>query len=231
MTIFTAALRRVTDKSRLAAALSAAVLFLTVMPMAASSAGTRDAAQTDPVFRYWSACAPIVVEIVPSEANPLYEEEAVLAVRDIADRMGLTVIIKEGNVVPTPEWVGAAPTSGEGDRVLRIAVADHGPLLTRGLNGEARSQLTGEGEIVRASVVLSQDALGWMVGGSGVTNPGSRLRLLVMHEVGHAFGIRHSDSLSDVMSTPAISYVGPADAWGPGDLDEISKRREASTCR
>lgn len=211
-------------------ALAVVAAFLLAMPVAEAPAGIGDAARSEVGLRYWSACAPIVVEIVPSSANPLFEDEVKFAVRDISERMGLTVLFTRGRELPTPGWVGSAPVSGEGDRVLRVGVADHGDLLTRGFNGEVRSQVSSEGEIVRASVVLSQKALAWMVGGPAVPNPGSRLRLLVMHEVGHAFGLRHSDDYANVMSTPAISYVGPDDAWGPGDLDEIGKRRVAAAC-
>lgn len=212
---------------RLAAAFTSAALIITLPLPEIGTAATEPINAESP--RYWSACETLTVEIVPSDTNPAYYTEVVKAAQDLSQRTGVPIRIRLTLEEPTLEWVGdQSAKEPNSPNIMRVSVQEPGGALTPGLNGEARV-LTDGNEIVRATVIFNQTTLEWMQGGPGIPNPGSRLRLLVMHELGHAFGLRHSPSNLDVMSTPAINYRGPADTWGPGDLKALEGTRTATT--
>jgi len=179
----------------------------------------------------WNPCAPIHYAVNlgsgDAAAAPSVLADVQQAVANVAAATGL-VFVYDGttSTVPTKAWLDAAsqPVAGAPQLVIAWAPpgsgAGHTDLFGADADGEGgwwESGTSADGvhwiwQIKRGFVVIDPAGSAAYAPGFGA---GESRGVLLMHELGHAVGLGHTDDQREVMF-PVVSASSKA-AWGPGD--------------
>lgn len=215
-----------------------------------SSGGSAAAAKTaadyklftnsDGTIVRWNPCAPIHYAVDLSQApDPAVDlRDVQTAVADVASASGLSFVYDgPTSVVPTKAWLD----SGSGSSSSALVIAWARPGTASGTSDLYGGDADGEGgwwesgtstdgvhwvwQIKRGFVVIDPTTTESLATGFGA---GETLGVLLMHELGHAVGLGHTDNQRDVMF-PVITQSSRAQ-WGPGDLAGLARIGSAAGC-
>jgi hypothetical protein len=197
---------------------------------------------TDGTLVRWNPCLPIHYAVNVAEAgDPANASSDVrTAVGEVASATGLTFVYDGATTsVPTKAWLDGGTSAGATQPALVIAWARPGTasgdsdLFGTDADGEGgwwESGTSDDGvhwvwQIKRGFVVIDPRGAADYAPGFG---NGESLGVLLMHELGHAVGLGHTDNQRDVMFPVITAASRPV--WGPGDLVGLARVGTGAGC-
>jgi hypothetical protein len=208
----------------------------TVPPDADGSDGPVDAyslldtGRPGAVFR-WNPCSPIRYRTRLDGAPPALAAAVVTAVQQLSAATGLT-FVDLGRTDFTGVLAGGSPVDrpADADLLLTVAAEAEAPTLAGPPVGYAaltRSVWAGpDARIVRADIVLEKQFVTSAL--SGLGSPTGGVEALLLHELGHAVGLGHSLSDTQIMYPTLTDH--PAPSYRSGDRSGLARVGVTAGC-
>lgn len=173
------------------------------------------------VFR-WDPCTPVRYRVRPEPGYPTLRDDVAAAVATLGAATGLQ-FTDQGPTSYRGDAVEPAGFPGETDLVVTVAAESEAPALAGGAVGYttlARSVWAGaDARILQAEVVLEREFL---------TSGSRAVRQLLLHELGHAAGLGHTDDPRQVMFPSVTGETGTG--YQQGDLAGLARVGAGGGC-
>jgi hypothetical protein len=178
----------------------------------------------------WDPCRPISYSIHLGDAPAAFAQDVADAVQQLAAATGLTFVAVGTTPFPGPTPNGDQ-TGWPADADLLVTVADEttDPALAGSVVGYASvlraSWTTTDARIERAEVVLRDE---YVVSAAHATAAGGSVDELLLHELGHAVGLGHSEDSTEVMY-PELGNQ-PRPGYQSGDRNGLARVGAGGGC-